>query len=76
MGVASGEGDDVGVARRVGGGVDSDVGEAVGAEVSVGDACGVDVQLNARESTTNPNIIARNLLIVAEACRGVPNGHA
>ena len=61
----------VGVARRVG-----DGGGVEGVEGPVGDACGVDVQLNARESVTNPNIIARSLLIVAEACRGAPNGHA
>ena len=57
----------VGVAARVGDGGGFKVGEAVGAEVPVGDACGVDVQPNARVSVTNPNIIARSLRIVAEA---------
>ena len=60
----------------MGDGVGSETGEAVGEEVSLGDACGEDVQLNARDSTTNPIIIAGNLRIVAEACRGAPNGHA
>ena len=70
-GSATGEGG--GVDLEMGVGVEREVGDGDGSEVD--DTCGVDVQVNERDSTISPNVVATNLRIVARFCREVPKGH-